>query len=81
MVVDFISLIISSEQNLDFFKTIGFIEISREERKDSHDILVYMAGNGLALKIFIDSTHPPRPSKPEVYGLRYLSFKVDDLKS
>lgn len=58
MIIDFISIIISKEENLEFYKAIGFVEIDREYRPDIHDLLVWMKGNGLTLKIFVDSTHP-----------------------
>lgn len=79
MKLSFISVIISSENTLAFYKAIGFAEISREIRPDSHDILVWLERNGLLLKVFIDSTHPSRLTNPEAYGLRHLSFVVEDL--
>ena len=75
MVIDFISIIISKEENLAFYKAIGFVEIDREYRPDNHDIIVWMKRNDLILKIFVDSTHPTRVSNPEAYGLRHISFK------
>ncbi len=81
MIIDFISIIISKEQNLEFYKTIGFKETSREVRLDNHDILVWMEGNGLILKVFVDSTHPSRVSNPEAYGLRHMSFKVESIEA
>ena len=80
MILDFISIIISTEQNLDFFRTIGFEETDREVRPDNHDIVVWMKGNGMELKIFIDSTHPSRVTNPEAYGLRHLSISTTDIE-
>lgn len=76
MILDFISIIISREENLEFYKALCFVEIEREVRPDNHDILVWMKGNDLTLKVFVDSTHPARVSYPEAYGLRHISFKV-----
>ena len=80
MILDFISIIISKEENLEFYKAIGLIEIDREVRPDSHDTLVCMEGHGIKLKVFVDSTHPSRASNPEAYGLRHVSFKVEKIK-
>lgn len=79
MIIDFISIIISKEQNLDFYKALGFLEIGREVRPECHDTVVFMRGNGIDLKLFVDSTHPDRLDNPEAYGLRHLSFKTIEI--
>ena len=38
-----------------------------------------MRGNGIDLKLFVDSTHPDRLDNPEAYGLRHLSFKTIEI--
>ena len=81
MNIEFISIIISKEQSLDFYEALGFVETNREIRPESHDILVWMEGNGLKIKVFVDSTHPARVSNPEAYGLRHLSFKVKSIEA
>ena len=33
----------------------------------------------MQLEIFIDPSHPKRPTEPESLGIRHLAFNVDDL--
>ena len=74
-----VSLIVSSEKTVDFYKKLGFEEVFRKERKT--DSVVILEGFGLQLELFIDSTHPKRATNPENLGLRGLSLKVDNLVS
>lgn len=70
-----IAIIASTEASIDFYKRLGFKEVSRTDR--GYDILVFLSGYGVTLEIFIDSTHPPRVDLPEALGLRHLALKVD----
>ena len=77
--LDHIAIICSSGQSIDFYKRIGFEEISREER--GYDILIFLKGYGIVLEIFIDPTHPPRVDCPEAMGLRHLALRVDSVEA
>ena len=69
------SIIASSEESVEFYSKLGFIEYKRIERK--YDVVVLMNGHGMGLEVFIDPSHPPRATKPENIGLRHLSLRVD----
>lgn len=75
--VHHIAIIVSSEAGVDFYKTLGFEEENRIDR--GYDQIVWMAGYGEKLELFIDSTHPARPTNPEALGLRHLAFEVADV--
>ena len=75
--IDHIAIIVSSEKSIEFYKNLGFVEVSRIDR--GYDTIVFMSGFGVTLEIFIDATHPKRVTNPEALGLRHLAFKVDDL--
>ena len=77
MELDHIALIVSKEENLAFYKKLGFIEKNRIGR--GYDTVVFMENNSIVLEIFIDPNHPARVSGPEAYGLRHIAFVVDDL--
>ena len=77
MLLDHIALIVSSEKSLEFYKALGFEEMSREDRV--HDQIIWMKGNGCTLEIFIDPTHPQRVSNPEANGLRHIAFETEHL--
>ncbi len=74
-----ISVIVSCEQSVAFYKKIGFKEISRIERE--YDTVVLMDGFNTRLELFIDPKHPQRTSSLENIGLRYISFRVDSIES
>ena len=74
-----VSIIVSSEKGVGFYKSLGFEEISREVRKEAHDELICLSNGSLTLRLYKDATHPIRIRKPESLGLRYLTFEVDDL--
>jgi glyoxylase I family protein len=74
-----VSLLISSEGSLDFYKLLGFKEILRKERKT--DTVVLLEGYGIQLEIFIDSSHPKLPSgAEEPLGVRHFALKVDNIE-
>lgn len=72
-----IAIIVSSEAGVDFYKELGFIEENRINR--GYDQIVWIAGYGERIEIFVDSTHPERVTNPEALGLRHLAFEVEDV--
>lgn len=78
MNLDHIALIVSSEDNLLFYKQLGFNEFKRIER--DYDVIVFMKKAGIVLEIFVDGTHPDRLMKPEAKGVRYIGFTVEDFE-
>lgn len=74
-----VSIIISSEKGVGFYKGLGFKEIGREIRKEMHDELISLSNGNLELKLYKDATHPIRKRKPESSGIRYFTLEVDDL--
>ena len=78
MELDHIALIMSKEENLAFYKKLGFIEKNRIER--GYDTVVFLEDNGLLLEVFIDPNHPARVSGPEALGLRHIAFVVESLE-
>lgn len=77
MELDHIALIVSKEENLAFYRKLGFKEKKRIER--GYDSVVFMENNSIVLEVFIDPNHPQRVTNPEAYGLRHIAFVVDDL--
>ena len=71
------SLIVSSENSITFYSSLGFREYKRIERK--YDTVVLMNGHGIGLEIYIDPTHPPR-ERPEPLGPRNISLRVDKIE-
>ena len=78
MELDHIALIVSKEENLSFYKELGFKEKNRIER--GYDTVVFMDNNSIVLEIFIDPNHPKRVTNPEAMGLRHIAFMVDSLE-
>ena len=78
MELDHIALIVSKEENLAFYKKLGFIEKNRIER--GYDTVVFMENNSIVLEIFIDPNHPARITNPEAFGLRHIAFVVESLE-
>lgn len=78
MELDHIALIVSKEENLSFYKNLGFKEKNRIER--GYDTVVFMENNSIVLEIFIDPNHPKRVTNPEAMGLRHIAFVVDSLE-
>ena len=78
MELDHIALIVSKEENLTFYKKLGFKEEKRIER--AYDTVVFMENNSIVLEIFIDPNHPARVSNPEALGLRHIAFVVENLE-
>ena len=78
MELDHIALIVSKEENLAFYKKLGFKEKNRIERE--YDTVVFMENNSIVLEIFIDPNHPARVTNPEAMGLRHIAFVVENLE-
>ena len=76
--VHHISIIVSSEESVSFYKRLGFVEKKRIER--DYDTVVLLDGHGFELGLFIDPTHPERATDPENIGLRHMAFRVDDIE-
>lgn len=74
-----VSIIVSSEEGVNFYKGLGFKEVNRLVRKEMHDELVYLSNGELELRLYKDATHPIRNRKPESLGLRYICFETDNL--
>ena len=78
MILDHIALIVSKEENLQFYENLGFRETKRFER--SYDTVVFMENDEIVLEIFIDPNHPERANHPEGIGLRHVAFAVENLE-
>ena len=78
MELDHIALIVSKEENLAFYKKLGFIEKNRIER--GYDTVAFMENGALLLEVFIDPNHPARVTNPEAMGLRHIAFVVESLE-
>lgn len=78
MELDHIALIVSKEDNLAFYRKLGFVEKNRIERKQ--DVVVFLENDGIVLEVFVDPNHPARVSNPEAMGLRHIAFVVEDLE-
>lgn len=76
-----VSIIISSEKGVDFYKGLGFKEIGREIRKEMHDELIFLSNRKLELRLYKDAAHPIRNRKPESLGIRYFTLEVDNLNA
>lgn len=79
LLLDHIAIIVSSEEGVEFYKSLGFEERSREIRPDCHDELIYLSNGLITLEIYKDPTHPKRLTNPEAYGLRHLCFQAEDI--
>ncbi len=75
-----IALLVSSEENLEFYKKLGFVENYRKSR--SLDSVVLLEGYGIQLEVFIDSRHPKSSlGLEEPLGVRHFALKVDYLEN
>ena len=79
MTLNHIAIIVSSEDGVSFYKSLGFNEISREIREQQHDELIYLSNGNITLEIYKDATHPKRVTNPEAYGLRHLCFEIEEI--
>ena len=75
-----VSLLVSSEETLTFYKSLGFTESYRKTR--ANDVIVLMDGYGMQLEVFADDRHPKRfLDLTEPLGCRHFALKVDDISS
>ena len=75
-----IALLISSEECLDFYKKLGFMETFRKER--TNDKIILLDGYGIQLEVFIDNNHPVKSTGiAEPLGCRHFALRVDNLKT
>lgn len=79
MKLAYITIIVSNEEGISFYKSLGFKEINREIRKEMHDELIFLSNGNIELRLYKDATHPIRNRKPESLGIRYICFEVDSL--
>lgn len=77
--LDHISIIVSSEQSIEFYQKLGFVIDNRITR--DYDTVVLMHGNGINIGLFIDPNHPKRDENPENLGVRFFSLRVDNIES
>ena len=77
--INHVALIISKEECLDFYKLLGFREVSRQFRKDKNDYLIMMENGTAVLEVFLKDDAPLRLCKPEAYGCRHIAFDVDNV--
>ena len=77
--LDHISIIVSSEQSIEFYQKLGFVIDNRITR--DYDTVVLMHGNGINIGLFIDPYHPKRDENPENLGVRFFSLRVDNIES
>lgn len=75
--IDHIAIIVSKEENLNFYKKLGFKEIRRITR--AYDFVIFMKNGDVILEIFVDPNHPDRLTKPEFLGIRHIALTVDSL--
>lgn len=76
-----ISIIVSSEAGVNFYKGLGFKEVNRLVRTEMRDELIYLSNDELELRLYKDATHPIRNRKPESLGIRFLTFEVDNFNA
>lgn len=81
MKLAYITIIVSSEEGVNFYKSLGFKETNRGIRKEMHDELIFLSNGNVELRLYKDATHPIRNRKPESLGVRYICFEVDSLSS
>ena len=80
MYLDHLAIIVSSEEGVDFYKSLGFKEIERQIRPQTDDEIVVLKSDEIRLELYKDPTHPARATNPEAYGLRHLCIAVEDLE-
>lgn len=58
MELDYNTLIVSREENLAYYRKLGFKEENRVER--GYDTVVFMEHNSIVLEVFIEPKHSAR---------------------
>ncbi len=75
-----IALLISSEECLDFYKKLGFMETFSKER--TNDKIILLDGYEIQLEVFIDNSHPVKATGiAEPLGCRHFALYVDNLEN
>ena len=73
------SILISSEDCLEFYKALGFMESYRRARQS--DTVVLMTAYGFQLEVFIDLRHPQKAEgEQEPLGTRHMALRVDNIE-
>ena len=70
-----VAMIVSGEESVKFYESLGFNEAFRKER--DYDTIVLMKGNGIELELFVDPRHPKRAEDPENLGLRHVAYTIE----
>ena len=70
-----VAMIVSGEESVKFYKSLGFNEAFRKVR--DYDTIVLMKGNGIELELFVDPRHPKRAENPENLGLRHVAYTIE----
>ncbi len=70
-----VAMIVSSEESVKFYESLGFRESFRKGRE--FDTIVLLKGFGIELELFIDPRHPKRAESPENLGLRHMALTID----
>ena len=78
--INHVALIVSSDEALDFYRKLGFVETSRVPRPEKNDVMLMMENGDAKLEVFIKDDAPLRLCSPEAYGCRHMAFDVDDLE-
>ena len=78
--IDHVAIIVSNNENLDFYCKLGFEEIRRIKRETKGDILVMMSNGNSTLEFFIRENAPLRHCTPEAYGCRHIAFVVESVE-
>ena len=78
--INHVALIVSGEETIDFYRKLGFKEISRKFREDKNDYLIMMSDSHSTLEVFLREDAPARHCKPEAYGCRHIAFDVECLE-
>ena len=75
-----VSLLVSSEECLDFYKALGFEESYRRARQS--DTVVLLEAYSFQLEVFIDPRHPQKAEgEQEPLGPRHFALRVDDISA
>lgn len=70
-----IAILVSDKAKaIAFYGALGFSVERAYPRPDRGDEIVWMAGNGLTLELFVAPDRPARLSGPEAYGLRHIAL-------
>ncbi len=77
--VNHIALIVSGEPTIDFYKKLGFVELSRKFRPEKNDHLIMLSNGNSTLEVFLNDHAPQRLCAPEAYGCRHIAFETADL--